>query len=514
MLMRGVRHLNAVCLGLVLALPLLLALHHPAAADALSGPVPRATCGPNDRSETGLQGQTTRHEKDSGLSEEGFNCNLELVGQYQGEGASWMVTWFGDCAYYNTFNRPGRQHPGTVVVDASDPRDPQATALLDTPTMIDPWESLTANKARALLAGVQGPALGGPGFAIYDITDCADPVLKASVNLPDSVGHGGTFAPDGMTYYGTGGGGFTAIDIADPSNPRQILRWIPPGGIGAPHDLSISEDGNRAYVAQPGNPGRAANGLVILDVSDVQSRRPNPQIRVISTLFWEDGSIGQGALPVTIRGRPYVIFTDELGSGGSPGGLQAWAEACARGLPPFSFARIIDISDEWNPRVVSKLMLEVHDPANCLAILNDPPGETIVPGAFNMGYSSHYCSVDNERSATMAACSYFEAGIRVFDISDPFRPREIAYYKPPARRTQVLSGSLLSSRSTGDRSVDWASSEVRFRKHRGEPGERATGELWFTSSDNGFQIVKFTNGVGSPRCSDPGPRECAAAGDQ
>ena len=40
-----------------------------------TGPVPKAHCGPNDRPETGLQGQTTLAERVSGLSEKGFTCN-------------------------------------------------------------------------------------------------------------------------------------------------------------------------------------------------------------------------------------------------------------------------------------------------------------------------------------------------------------------------------------------------------------------------------------------------------
>src|SRR5262245_59601612 len=50
-------------------------------------PVPKATCGRMDRPETGLQGQTTPRERSSGDSERGYNCNLELAGQFQGEGA-------------------------------------------------------------------------------------------------------------------------------------------------------------------------------------------------------------------------------------------------------------------------------------------------------------------------------------------------------------------------------------------------------------------------------------------
>ena len=51
-----------------------------------SASVPRANCGPNDWTESGLQGQVTPEERESGDSLGGYNCNLELVGEYQGDG--------------------------------------------------------------------------------------------------------------------------------------------------------------------------------------------------------------------------------------------------------------------------------------------------------------------------------------------------------------------------------------------------------------------------------------------
>src|SRR5579871_5910291 len=53
----------------------------------LSAPVPKAQCSHGDHTETGLQGQTTIAERLSGDSEKAYNCNLELVGQFQGEGS-------------------------------------------------------------------------------------------------------------------------------------------------------------------------------------------------------------------------------------------------------------------------------------------------------------------------------------------------------------------------------------------------------------------------------------------
>jgi hypothetical protein len=482
-----IRSLTVAFLRLLLTLPLLLALSGGAEAKKKppptpwTGPVPQADCGPNDRVETGLQGQTSLFERTSGLSELGFNCNLELVGQFQGEGSKYMMDWFDDCAYYGTNNNPLQQHRGVVVVDASDPRNPQASAYLDTPTMLDPHESLKVHQKRKLLAAVENtsftiPVPSAAGFAIYDLSaDCRHPLLKASISIPDSMGHAGNFTPDGLTYYSTHTTelGLTVIDIADPAQPKLL-------GITEHlvHDLSFSEDGTRAYLAQIGNrPTRPTlpqeNGLVILDVSDFQFRRPNPQATVISRLYWDDGGFAQQTLPVTYHGRPYLIFTDEAGSVGGAQGMQI---ACARGLPPVGFARIIDISDERNPQTISKLMLEVHHPANCPVVLTDPPANN---------YSSHYCDVDKTHNPKMVACAYRDGGLRVFDIRDPYHPSEIAYYKPPARRMAFLPGSNLWAPGR-DRTVDHTPTQIRWRQHKGET------HLWFASQDNGFQIVRFT----------------------
>src|SRR6266850_1335154 len=56
--------------------------------------VPKATCGPNDHPETGLQGQVPAAMRATGFK--GFNCNLELIGQSKGDGANWQTTQFRD----------------------------------------------------------------------------------------------------------------------------------------------------------------------------------------------------------------------------------------------------------------------------------------------------------------------------------------------------------------------------------------------------------------------------------
>src|SRR4029077_8809875 len=179
-----------------------------------------------------------------------------------------------------------------------------------------------------------------------------------------------------------------------------------PGVPGCPnvHGLSIRDDGNRGYfvsldggvdLTNPAVP--ATNGLMIYDLSEIQARKPNPQAKLVSKLFWKDGSGAQHTIPVRIDGKPFIIHVDEAGSGRSPPAAQI-ARACAANLPPFPMARLIDISDEKNPQIVSRVMLETHDPADCAEEEPDLVGLSIFT------YGSHYCSVDNRHHATTLAC--------------------------------------------------------------------------------------------------------------
>src|SRR5881397_3893617 len=96
----------------------------PAAAIAS---VPTAHCRSGDKVESGLQGQTTAAEISSGALTKGFNCNSDMVGQYQGEGASWQLTAWKNCAYFDQRLNPAEAHRGTVVVDVSNPAHPTPT---------------------------------------------------------------------------------------------------------------------------------------------------------------------------------------------------------------------------------------------------------------------------------------------------------------------------------------------------------------------------------------------------
>jgi hypothetical protein len=461
------------------------------------GPVPKAQCGPSNRTESGLQGQTTSQERASGDSQRGYNCNLELVGQFRGEGAFSQdgPSFFGHCAYMATENNPRQAHPGVVVIDVSDPKNPHATAYLaDSPAGLSPHETNKVNEARGLLGLSQS---NGPNFAVYDLNgDCAHPKLASSITVPNSKGHMGGWAEDGKTFYigqqfrGVGGI-LPIIDVTNPYNAKWLLNWTFTGD-GRPHDVSTNKDGTRLYAGQPGNFGAPANdssfgpdGLVILDVSDIQLRRPNPQIRIVSKLFWDDQGQEEQILPFFSHGRSYLISTDESGGQAGVGRLAA---ACARGASPYGYSNVIDITDETKPRIVSKIMLEVHDPKNCTKFLAEPPEA----GGGPLDYSTERCALDRPMNPTMAACGSRGTGTRVFDIRDPLHPAEIAYWKGPAPRTAFLPGS--GSWSPGvDRTVEKQAGLARFVKVPAADGKGRELNLWIVGDAGGFQVLRFTD---------------------
>ena len=497
---------NAKVAGLAFAVSALLPLMSTAAT-------PSATCRPTDRPETGMSGETTAAERDAGTPMQGFTCNTDLVGQYQGEGASWQLTAWKNCAYFDQRN-PASANPngsiltdaGVVVVDVSDPTHPRPTTVLVGNAMIDPWESLKVNPARQLLAGDRQ---GQDGFTVYDLsTDCKAPAPKSDVHVPGSFGHTGQWAPDGKTYYVTplrATPSIIAINVDDPTAPLAIDGGIFtfPGldaGTNADlaksqlHDLEFSKDGNTAYITMFGVP--ANNGFAVLDVSDFQQRRANPRYRVLGQNTWDDGSFGaQNALEVKIAGKLYVLVTDEGGGGAGVNNANCNAGKSANGFP-----RLIDISDPAHPVVAAKIQLGVADPVNCTAIATAPitstrqpdGGVTTQPGVF--AHSCHYCNVDDVDDARIAACNCFASGLRFFDIHDVANIKEIAYFKPPAQGTKALPGSQYANSNTPPtfvRMYDWATSKPSFPKDRGADA----GDVWTTAQDNGFMVISLYSKV-------------------
>lgn len=114
------------------------------------------------------------------------------------------------------------------------------------------------------------------------------------------------------------------------------------------------------------------------------------------------------------------------------------------------------------------------------------PGTNLPAGSGTTNYSEETCVADNPDDAKMLACSFQHAGLRIFDIRDLSHPKEIAYWKPPAVRTEVQPSSGSWAQGV-DRTVDKIAHWARWRKHGREL------HIWTVSDGNGFQVLRFTN---------------------
>ena len=452
-----------------------------ASGSSYAAPTPQAPCGPGAKPETDIQGRVPQKDFDDGRAAEGYRCNTRQV-SHQGSTGGFKVWRYRDsqghvCAYYDStllfpkdvlFN--AAKGLGVIVLDMSDPAHPRQTATLTSPAMLSPHESLLLNKKRGLLGGV----LGNPGttVGILDLyrvrDDCRHPQLLSSTDTA-LLGHESGWAPDGRTFYAssTGGNTFAAIDTTHPRSPKTIFVQY---GVNY-HGMRVSHDGRTLYVADIGNPTGAqisGGGLRILDVSQIQDRRANPQVKVVSDLTWPEESIPQVPEPFVRGGRHYLLEVDEYANYSLTGALSPGDE-------PVGAARIIDIQDPRHPVVVSNLRLQVHQPDARNGDERNDPGASIPV----QGYAGHYCSVPTRKDPRIVACSMIISGLRVFDISSLRHPQEVGYFNKPLVGTKPDNPTAMSSFAMSEPAWD-------LKRH----------SIWYTDGNTGFYDVKLTNGIG------------------
>ncbi|WP_052238550.1 LVIVD repeat-containing protein [Mycolicibacterium setense] len=467
--------------------------------DIWSTAVATASCRPGDRVETGLQGEVPVGDRDSRRSTLGYNCNIDLVGQYQGPGAGWTSASYKNCVYIgSTFPHTD----GVQVLDVSDPAHPRPTVMLDQPAMVNgTWESLKVNETRGLLAGTGVPFLFGLGYiSIYDVaTDCAHPRLLnegrgslPGVRIP-MLTHEGGFSPDGNTYWASGQIWASAVDVSDPADPTVV--WSAPAGF-ASHGMDFTPDGDTMFMS-------TAAGLNVLDTTAVQDRAaPGTTMHQLlpsrGYKHWHDGLISQHSIYVTYGAVPHLFNVDEFGSGG---------------------VKLFDASDFADLKLRTTVKLDINLPQN----LDRWAASASSSGAF--GYESHYCTVDRRQDPQALACGWAQSGIRVFDVRDPDNVREIAYFNPPAQTGKndqlpnsqhvrfggivvppassaiAVAHAILSGQINGDDivrdgriigldlSADWCMSPPEFRGNL----------LYVTCSDNGFMTLRLDPSVYPPR---------------
>jgi hypothetical protein len=358
--------------------------------------------------------------------------NMRLVGQTDLNG-------HGDCMHINVkdgfafVGHMGESRVGTSVVDVSDPRTPRVVAQLETPVgthshkvqVVD--DVLLVNYERSMFEP-NAPSWQG-GLKVFDISTPASPREIAFLRMAGKGVHRMTYWQPPFAYMSGSDEGFldqflVIVDLADPVRPCEVGRWWFPGqrdgdtrswtpteghgGVAGAKRIALHHPlirGDRAYC------GWWDAGLIILDIAD--KRAP----RFVSQLDFgaETSTATHTALP--LPGREILVVSDEQ-----------LAQDC-KGMQ--TRVRVVDISDEAHPRVLSEL------PA--------PEGDFCTRGGRFGPHNLHEMRPGTLSDPNTVYVTWFNAGVRVFDVRDARSPREVAHFVPeaPPDRSSIQFNDIL-----------------------------------------------------------------------
>lgn len=313
---------------------------------------------------------------------------------------------------------------GTSIYDVADPLKPCRLAEVAIPAG---WHSHKVRAQNGLMLvnherhGPSGDAEFGGGLGIYDVSSARSPRLIHKWRTGGGGVHrfdfDGRYAYISSTADGFVGSFVRILDLRDPARPAEAGRWWIPGQHTAANEPYPWGDGVKPRCHHPLRAGDRLyvsywhHGFFILDISDLAKPRlvsglnsspahPHPTHTCLK-------------IRETLKGRSIMVVADE-------------DVAKLRPSPP-AFAWIYDITDEHQPLPIATFDVDGLDrdgsPQPAMTGCHQPAevfGGTVIPFA------------------------WFAQGMRLVDIRDPFRPREVGFFKPdpPAGYERVSSNDV------------------------------------------------------------------------
>ena len=356
-------------------------------------------------------------------------------------------------------------HSGWSLVDVTDPGAPQLQRFMPGPA--NTWTLQVTASANLLATSLERihPGWGGDptlphdeGIVLWDIEDVRTPRRRAHFrtgghgthrNMLDTAGllHASAWMPE------YAGAIYALISVADPDNPRELSRYFEPGQerSALPPRFQYGLHGPAVRVGDVAYLPYSEAGLVILDLSKPTEPRAISRLRVRPPL----GSEIAVHTAVPLVARDLVVINSE-----------ALAENCAE---PVGYAAMVDVRDIERPTLISLFPAPVPPPGSSFHSFCERGGR--------FGPHNQHIATDNPnlyRSEKLCFLTYFNAGLRVFDIGDPHRVEEIAYLIPkdPARRLGPLPSKLVVQ--VEDVLVD------------------ARGIVYFTEKNSGLYVAEWT----------------------
>jgi len=380
--------------------------------------------------------------------------NMKLLAQHElggfgglGEGISMQIDPKGRRILWLAHESAPKNFSG---VDVTDPKNPKLIVQTDLPHMslrsnsLDVVGNILAVAYQASKVGIK-PA----GVDLFDVSVPESPKLISHFDCsgPHSRGVHALWFVDGETIHMSAGSGdfeptnplddqfYRILDVRNRSKPMEIGRWWYPGtrvgdSVPPPQRLKgIFDTGFRAHNTNvfPSHPDKAYVGYIdgggfVLDIS-----KPS-DIKVIS--HWNHSPPLNGFIHTVLPlfDRNLWIVSDECVQDG--------------GLDWPKLVWVLDSRDEKNPVP--------------LCTFPTPELDAFVKRGGRYGAHNLHenlpgpCSFVSD---TLIIGTFFNAGVRVFDTSNPFRVEEVAYYVPAAPKLSPAGAIQLNDVFVDDRRI-------------------------------------------------------------
>ena len=356
--------------------------------------------------------------------------NMRLISHHDlngygniGEGVHLHVTSDGRRVLYMAHESAPKDITSVDVTDIANPRLLAQTELA--------YGHLRSNSLSivddTMLVAYQSlePGQPGTGMGVYNISNPEEPRQIGFMDLGGEYSRGCHclwWAEGNYAHLSTGAADFQPrnqkddqfymiVDVSDPTSPQEAGRWWFPGTREGDSDPMPArhpqfDAGHRLHNGNvyPERPDRAYcaymdSGVVILDIED----KSNP--KMVSHINYAPPFPGFTHTVLPLFNRDLMLVTQEaVRLGGEDYPKLMW---------------MMDIRDETNPIIISTLPMPDTDD------FFNRPGRFGAHNVYENQPGSTCFFSDNLIFATL-----FNAGVRVYDTSDPFRPEEVAYFVP------------------------------------------------------------------------------------
>jgi hypothetical protein len=377
--------------------------------------------------------------------------NMKLLGQHPLEG-------FGNCGEGMALQRTRDKRrilwiahesapKNVTAVDVTNPKKPALVAQTDLPH--DKMRSNSLDMVGDLLVvayQTSAPGMTPAGFELFDVSEPAKPRSVSFFDCagPASRGVHHLWWVDGKYVHMSSGAAdfvprnrrddqiYRIVDVQNPGKPHEVGRWWLPGtreGDSEPapprhpqFDTGYRPHNTNVYPQRPDRAylGYIDGGAMILDISDLAHPR------MLGRWDYQPPFPGFCHTVVPFFERGLLVVSDEA----TKDGAKDWPK----------LIWILDAHDEH------KLVSVATCPAPPLKVFGKRGGRV---GAHNL----HENRPGGWISETIVIGTFFNAGVRAYDISNPFQPREVAWAVPPAPRKSPKKAIQLNDVYVDERGI-------------------------------------------------------------